>query len=75
MLVRRIKVSNSELIDYYRNRFQVVLLENKELQKQVELYKTLSTVKEDLIQEQNKVINALQRRLKLNDRVDCNRES
>ena len=68
-------MSNSELIDYYRNRFQVVLLENKELQKQVELYKTLSTVKEDLIQEQNKVINALQRRLKLNDRVDCNRES
>ncbi|MBQ9607828.1 MAG: hypothetical protein IJV15_00115 [Lachnospiraceae bacterium] len=68
-------MSNSELIDYYRNRFQVVLLENKELQKQVELYKTLSTVKEDLIQEQNKVINALQRRLKLNDRIDCNRES
>ena len=68
-------MSNSELIDYYRKRFQAVFLENDELKKQVELYKTLSTIKEDLIQEQNKVINILQRRIEINDGINCNRKS
>lgn len=68
-------MTDTDMLDYYRNRFQIMLIENNELQKQVELYKTLSTVKEDVIQEQNKIINILHRRLKLNDRINCNRES
>ncbi len=59
---------NEETNDYYRNRFQIMLMEYNELQKQLDLYKTISTLKEDLIQEQNKVIDVLQRRLKINDR-------
>lgn len=64
-----------EQIDYYRNRFQVLLLENNELQKQLELYKTLSSLKEDMIQEQNKVIDVLHRRIKINDGVTSDRKS
>ena len=61
-------MSDKEMIDYYRNRFQIILMENNRLNKQLELYKTLSVLKEDLINQQNKVIDALQRRIKHDDR-------
>ena len=73
MLVRRNKMSDKEMIDYYKNRFQIMLMENNELDKQLELYKTLSTLKDDLINQQNKVIKALQRRLEFRDRRNSNR--
>ena len=61
-------MSDKEMIDYYKNRFQIMLMENNELDKQLEIYKTLSVLKEDLINQQNKVIDALQRRIKHDDR-------
>lgn len=66
-------MSDKEMIDYYKNRFQIMLMENNELDKQLELYKTLSTLKDDLINQQNKVIKALQRRLEFRDRRNSNR--
>lgn len=65
----------NEQIDYYRNRFQILLLENNELNKQLELYKTLSSMKEDIIQEQNKIIDVLNRRIKINDGITSDRKS
>lgn len=66
-------MSDKEMIDYYKNRFQIMLMENNELNKQLELYKTLSTLKDDLINQQNKVVKALQRRLEFRDRRKNNR--
>ena len=68
-------MNNIEQIDYYKTRFQILLLENNELQKQVELYKTISSMKEDLIEEQNKIIKTLYRRNNINDRINSNRKS
>lgn len=68
-------MSDKEMIDYYRNRFQIMLMENNEINKQLELYKTLSTLKEDLINQQNKVIDVLQRRIKHADGRNSIRES
>ena len=65
----------NEQIDYYRNRFQILLLENNELNKKLELYKTLSSMKEDIIQEQNKIIDVLNRRIKINDGITSDRKS
>ena len=65
----------NEQIDYYRNRFQILLLENNELNNQLELYKTLSSMKEDIIQEQNKIIDILNRRIKINDGITSDRKS
>lgn len=65
----------NEQIDYYRNKFQILLLENNELNKKLELYKTLSSMKEDIIQEQNKIIDVLNRRIKINDGITSDRKS
>ena len=68
-------MNDIEQLNYYKNRFQILLLENNELQKQIELYKTISCIKEDLIQEQNKIIDVLYRRVNIDDRNYCNRKS
>ena len=68
-------MSDKEMIDYYKNRFQILLLENNEINKQLELHKTLSSMKEDIIQEQNKIIDVLNRRIKINDGITSDRKS
>ena len=68
-------MSEAEQIDYYKNRFQALLLENNELQKQIDLYKMISSMKEDLINEQNKLIDAMNRRLKIYDGRNATREN
>lgn len=65
-------MDKDKIIDFYRNNYQLVLQELDKIKQEVEAYKLLSSIKEDLIKEQNKLIDILNRRIKLNDRSNVN---
>lgn len=65
-------MDKDKIIDFYRNNYQLVLQELDKIKQEVEAYKLLSSLKEDLIKEQNKLIDILNRRIKLNDRSNVN---
>lgn len=68
-------MDKDKIIDFYRNNYQLVLQELDKIKQEVEAYKLLSSLKEDLIKEQNKLIDILNRRIKLNDRSNVNWKS
>lgn len=63
------------MLDYYRNHYQLICKECEKLKEQLETYKLISTLKEDLLNHQEELIRTLNRRIELNDRNNNDRES
>ncbi len=62
-------MNKEQLLDHYRNLYQVVKRDKDEIEREFEEYKTLSTMQQDIIKSLNKRINILK---KNSDVLQCN---
>ena len=62
-------MNNEQLLNHYRNLYQIVKRDKDEIKRELEEYKTLSTMQQDIIKSLNKRINTLE---KNNDILQCN---
>lgn len=62
-------MNKEQLLDHYRNLYQVVKRDKDEIEREFEEYKTLSAMQQDIIKSLNKRINILK---KNSDVLQCN---
>lgn len=62
-------MNKEQLLDHYRNLYQVVKRDKDEIEREFEEYKTLSAMQQDIIKSLNKRINTLK---KNSDVLQCN---